>query len=210
MWLASNWNDYEVLDCTDGEKLERWDRYILLRPDPQVIWKTKRRSKEWKKLNAHYHRSSRGGGEWEFFDLPEEWSIKYHFPEEGITGSDEVTFNLKPFSFKHTGLFPEQAANWDYIFTTIKKELEKRRKEKGDNAEVKGAQPFCLYRWCYACGCYGRCKVAHIWMHRKEWLDGQRKMLCPQDLVMHLSDGLLMTVSSLSNVKYEEEISMML
>ena len=162
MIVADRWNDYEVLDCTDGEKLERWDRYILLRPDPQVIWKTKRRSKEWKKLNAHYHRSSRGGGEWEFFDLPEEWTIKYHLPEEGITGSDEVTFNLKPFSFKHTGVFPEQAANWDYIFTTIKKELEKRRKEKGDNAEVKALNLFAYTGGATLAAAMAGAKVAHL------------------------------------------------
>ena len=162
MIVADRWNDYEVLDCTDGEKLERWGRYILLRPDPQVIWKTKRRSKEWKKLNAHYHRSSRGGGEWEFFDLPEEWTIKYHLPEEGITGSDEVTFNLKPFSFKHTGVFPEQAANWDYIFTTIKNELEKRRKEKGDNAEVKALNLFAYTGGATLAAAMAGAKVIHL------------------------------------------------
>ena len=122
MILADRWKDYEVLDCTDGEKLERWGKYILLRPDPQVIWSTRRISKEWKKLNGHYHRSNRGGGEWEFFDLPQEWQIEYRLPSSGITGSDKMTFNLKPFSFKHTGIFPEQAANWDYIFETIKQE----------------------------------------------------------------------------------------
>lgn len=97
MWIADNWKDYEVLDTSCGEKLERWGRYILLRPDPQVIWNTKKERKEWKHLNGHYHRSSKGGGEWEFFDLPQEWSIHYH----------SLTFHLKPFSFKHTGLFPE-------------------------------------------------------------------------------------------------------
>ena len=93
------------------EKLERWGRYILLRPDPQVIWNTKKERKEWKHLNGHYHRSSKGGGEWEFFDLPQEWSIHYH----------SLTFHLKPFSFKHTGLFPEQAVNWDWFSDLIQK-----------------------------------------------------------------------------------------
>ena len=110
MILADRWKDYEVLDCTDGEKLERWGKYILLRPDPQVIWSTKHVSKEWKSLNGHYHRSSKGGGEWEFFDLPEEWQIGYN----------ELKFNLKPFSFKHTGLFPEQATNWEWFSNLIK------------------------------------------------------------------------------------------
>lgn len=109
MWIAENWKDYEVLDSSDGEKLERWGKYLLIRPDPQVIWKTAREYKGWKTVNAHYHRSSKGGGEWEFFDLPKQWSIKYK----------ELTFNLQPFSFKHTGLFPEQAVNWDWFSDKI-------------------------------------------------------------------------------------------
>lgn len=105
MWIADNWKDYEVLDSSCGEKLERWGKYILLRPDPQVLWNTPKKLPEWKKLNGHYHRSNKGGGEWEFFHLPEQWSITY----------GDLTFQLKPFSFKHTGLFPEQAANWDWF-----------------------------------------------------------------------------------------------
>lgn len=105
MWLADGWKDYEVIDCSGGEKLERWGKYVLLRPDPQVIWNTPKKDKNWKKINAHYHRSKKGGGEWEFFDLPKQWKISYK----------NLTFNLSPFSFKHTGLFPEQAANWDWF-----------------------------------------------------------------------------------------------
>ena len=111
MWLADNWKDYDVIDCSKGENLERWGDYILVRPDPQVIWDTPRKEKGWHKMNAHYHRSKKGGGEWEFFDLPQQWSIHYH----------SLTFQLKPFSFKHTGLFPEQAANWDWFSELIKK-----------------------------------------------------------------------------------------
>lgn len=111
MWLADSWKDYEVIDCSKGEKLERWGDYILVRPDPQVIWDTPRKEKGWHKMNAHYHRSKKGGGEWEFFDLPQQWSIHYR----------NLTFQLKPFSFKHTGLFPEQAANWDWFSELIKK-----------------------------------------------------------------------------------------
>lgn len=111
MWLADQWKDYEVIDCTDGEKLERWGKYTLLRPDPQVIWQTKKEDRRWRKLNAHYHRSKKGGGEWEFFDLPEQWDIHYK----------KLTFRLKPFSFKHTGLFPEQAVNWDWFSEKIRK-----------------------------------------------------------------------------------------
>ena len=110
MWIAENWKEYEVLDTSCGEKLERWGDYILVRPDPQVIWKTPKENRGWKRKNAHYHRSAKGGGEWEFIDLPEQWSIHYK----------NLTFQLKPFSFKHTGLFPEQAVNWDWFSEKIK------------------------------------------------------------------------------------------
>lgn len=110
MWIADKWKDYEVIDCCCGEKLERWGRYVLLRPDPQVIWNTNKADIRWKRLNAHYHRSAKGGGEWEFFDLPSQWDIRY----------GALTFHLKPFSFKHTGLFPEQSVNWDWISDKIK------------------------------------------------------------------------------------------
>ena len=110
MWIANNWIDYEVLDTSGGEKLERWGDYLLVRPDPQVIWETPKTLPGWKKRNGHYHRSQKGGGEWEFFDLPEQWTIDY----KGLT------FNLKPFSFKHTGLFPEQATNWDWFGDKIR------------------------------------------------------------------------------------------
>ena len=111
MLIADKWNTYEVLDCSEGEKLERWGEYTLVRPDPQVIWNTKK-SSQWKKVNGHYHRSSKGGGEWEFFSLPEQWSIDYK--------SLGLTFNLKPFKFKHTGVFPEQAVNWEWFSQKIK------------------------------------------------------------------------------------------
>ncbi len=110
MWTADKWKDYEVIDTSNGEKLERWGDYLLIRPDPQVIWDTERNDKRWKKVNGHYHRSNKGGGEWEFFDFPGQWGISY----------GKLTFNLKPFSFKHTGLFPEQAANWDWFSELIR------------------------------------------------------------------------------------------
>ena len=115
MWLADGWKDYQVIDTSAGDKLERWGSYILRRPDPQVIWNTPENRPEWKKINAHYHRSERGGGEWEFFDLPKQWSIGYDLPV------GHMEFNLKPFSFKHTGLFPEQAANWEWFSDLISK-----------------------------------------------------------------------------------------
>lgn len=123
MWIANNWKDYEVIDTSAGEKLERWGKYILLRPDPQVIWNTPKTNPNWKKINAHYHRSQKGGGEWEFFDLPEQWAIHYN----------DLTFHLKPFSFKHTGLFPEQAANWDWFSALIREEVSRRKNQSDSN-----------------------------------------------------------------------------
>ncbi len=110
MWIADNWKEYEVIDTSGGEKLERWGNFILVRPDPQVIWNTPKIDNRWNHMNGHYHRSSKGGGEWEFFHLPQEWSIRYR----------DLKFRLKPFSFKHTGLFPEQAVNWDWVSSIIK------------------------------------------------------------------------------------------
>ncbi|HIT89450.1 MAG TPA: class I SAM-dependent methyltransferase [Candidatus Merdenecus merdavium] len=109
MWIADQWKDYQVIDTSNGEKLERWGDYLLVRPDPQVIWNTPKKEQGWKQPNGHYYRSAKGGGEWEFFDLPKQWSIHYK----------SLTFHLKPFSFKHTGLFPEQATNWDWFSNKI-------------------------------------------------------------------------------------------
>ena len=111
MWLADQWKDYEVLDTSNGEKLERWGDYFLVRPDPQVLWDTPKKLRQWKKPNGHYHRSHKGGGQWGFFDLPKTWDIQYK----------ELKFHLQPFSFKHTGLFPEQAVNWDWFSDKIRK-----------------------------------------------------------------------------------------
>ena len=110
MWIADQWKDYEVIDTSNGEKLERWGKYLLVRPDPQVIWNSDKNNPGWKKMNGHYHRSKAGGGEWEFFKLPQEWEIQYR----------DLNFRLKPFSFKHTGLFPEQATNWDWFSSLIR------------------------------------------------------------------------------------------
>ncbi|MGN0244206.1 MAG: class I SAM-dependent methyltransferase [Lachnospiraceae bacterium] len=122
MWIADGWKDYEVIDTSNGEKLERWGDYQLVRPDPQVIWNTPKKSAGWKHPNAHYHRSNRGGGEWEFIDLPQKWQIHYK----------DLTFHLQPFSFKHTGLFPEQAVNWDWFSDIIKK-----AKQNNPSREIK-------------------------------------------------------------------------
>lgn len=111
MEVANNWNDYEILDMANGEKLERWGNVILARPDPQIIWKKASFPEKWKNVNAKYHRSSTGGGNWEYTKkMPASWKIKYR----------DLTFNIKPMGFKHTGLFPEQAVNWDWMISKIK------------------------------------------------------------------------------------------
>ena len=106
LWISDEWKEYEVLDATNGERLERWGKYILVRPDPQVIWNTPKTAREWRNYDARYIRSNTGGGRWTDHDLPERWQIHY---------KDYLTFNVKPMNFKHTGVFPEQAANWDFI-----------------------------------------------------------------------------------------------
>ena len=109
MWIAPDWRDYRLLDCGGGERLERWGKYTLARPDPQAIW-PRTEPELWKRADAVYHRSSTGGGRWEIRSLPESWTI----------GWREQTFNIKPMSFKHTGVFPEQAANWDFIAQQVR------------------------------------------------------------------------------------------
>ena len=113
MYIADKWIDYELLDTSDGERLERWGNYVLIRPDPQVIWKGKREHKLWGKAHGIYRRSNSGGGAWVKNNVPESWTINY----------GELTFMLKPMGFKHTGLFPEQAANWDWFSGLIKKRV---------------------------------------------------------------------------------------
>jgi len=110
MWLADKWSDYELLDCSDGERLERWERYILVRPDPQAIWKTPKNQNGWSTPDARYERSQSGGGRWHKGDFPERWQVGY----------GDLVFNVSLMNFKHTGLFPEQAANWEFISNRIR------------------------------------------------------------------------------------------
>lgn len=145
MKIANNWKDYEILDMANGEKLERWNNIYLVRPDPQIIWNDKQYPEKWKQANARYNRSSTGGGHWDYKKrLPDSWQIKYK----------NLTFNIKPMGFKHTGIFPEQAVNWDWIMDKIQSEI------KNTNREVKvlnlfaytgGATVACLYAGASVC-----------------------------------------------------------
>ena len=122
MWICDNWKDYELLDASGGERLERWGDYILIRPDPQIIWKTPRRHPDWKKAHGVYKRRG-GGGAWTVANMPEMWTIDY----------GNYKFQIKPMGFKHTGIFPEQAANWDWASGIIRRavETEPERYENG-------------------------------------------------------------------------------
>lgn len=145
MKVANNWKDYEILDMANGEKLERWNNIYLVRPDPQIIWNDKQYPEKWKQANASYNRSSTGGGHWDYKKrLPDSWQIKYK----------NLTFNIKPMGFKHTGIFPEQAVNWDWMMDKIQSEI------KTTNREVKvlnlfaytgGATVACLYAGASVC-----------------------------------------------------------
>ena len=137
MKLASEWKDYKILDMADGQKLERWGDVVLSRPDPQIIWKSKSFPSKWKEINAEYHRSKTGGGAWEFKKkIPKQWQVKYK----------NLIFNIKPMGFKHTGLFPEQAVNWDWMIEKIQKEKKNKKEVKVLNlfAYTGGATVACL------------------------------------------------------------------
>lgn len=121
MLVSNEWKDYELLDMANGQKLEKWGKYILIRPDPQIVWDKKTNPKLWEKADAKYIRSNTGGGHWEKYSkIDENWSIKYK----------NLVFNLKPMGFKHTGLFPEQAVNWDYIISKISQRTKKNQEVK--------------------------------------------------------------------------------
>lgn len=135
MEIARDWKDYEILDMSNGEKLERWNNIVLIRPDPQIIWKEKTYPEKWKTANAKYSRSNTGGGAWEYKKkLPPVWQVHYK----------NLIFNIKPMGFKHTGLFPEQAVNWDWMINKIKAE---KREIKVLNlfAYTGGATVACSY-----------------------------------------------------------------
>lgn len=137
MQTTDSLKDYELLDMANGEKLERWGEYILIRPDPQIVWNIKEKPELWKQAHARYLRSNTGGGHWEKLKtMKDSWSIKYK----------DITFNLKPMGFKHTGLFPEQAVNWDYMIDKISKEVKNKKEVRILNlfAYTGGATVACL------------------------------------------------------------------
>lgn len=141
MNIAKDWKDYEIIDMANGEKLERWKDIILVRPDPQILWKEKSFPKKWNEANARYNRSNTGGGSWQYKKkVPSSWQVKYK----------NLTFNIKPMGFKHTGLFPEQAANWDWMIEKIKNA---KREIKVLNlfAYTGGATVACAYAGAEVC-----------------------------------------------------------
>jgi len=143
MFIADDWKEYEILDTGDGEKLERWGKYVLRRPDPQVIWPRKSETGLWKNPHGHYHRSSSGGGSWEFHQqLPERWVVSY----------GDLSFYIKPMGFKHTGLFPEQAVNWSWI-------IERIRSRKG---EVRVLNLFAYTGGATVAAAFAGAEVCHV------------------------------------------------
>lgn len=143
---VEDFDEYEVLDSGDGEKIEKFGKYILRRPDPQAIWHSNNFNKY--KCNAIYHRSKSGGGSWEFIDLPKKWDIKY-----SLDKGKDLVFNLKPFTFKHTGVFPEQAVNWKYIYNFCK---------KNSNSELKVLNLFAYTGGATMAAALGGAKVVHV------------------------------------------------
>ncbi len=151
MKVANNWKDYKILDMADGQKLERWGDVILSRPDPQIIWKEKSFPKKWNDINAVYHRSKTGGGSWKFYKkMPKQWQVKYK----------DLTFNIKPMGFKHTGLFPEQAVNWDWMMEKIRDTNKMEKNGKNNKNQIKvlnlfaytgGATVACLAAGAFVC-----------------------------------------------------------
>ncbi|MBO5126330.1 MAG: class I SAM-dependent methyltransferase, partial [Clostridia bacterium] len=141
MWAADKWKDYELIDCEGGERLERWGKYILIRPDPQVIWNGKRKNPLWREAHGVYRRQG-GGGSWVVNNMPENWCINY----------GKYQFRLRPMGFKHTGLFPEQATNWDWADGVIRRRIA----ENGEGAE----RPKVLNLFAYTGGATVACSMA--------------------------------------------------
>lgn len=170
MRIAENWKDYKIIDTSSGDKLESWGGKVLVRPDPQIIWKSPKRSDLWTKADGIYHRSSKGGGEWEYRKrLPESWNIGYK----------NLKFIIRPTGFKHTGLFPEQAVNWDFMADKI----------RNAGREIK-----VLNLFAYTGGATLACAEAgasfHTLTHQRAWCSGQERMPLCQGFPISLFAGL--------------------
>lgn len=152
MQISNLWKDYSLLDMAGGEKLEKWGEYIFVRPDPQIVWKNKEDKALWQKADAVYERSSTGGGHWNFKNrVKDSWQIKYK----------ELVFNIKPMGFKHTGLFPEQAVNWDYMIDKISKRKE-YLKSKGKDDTIKVLNLFAYTGGATVACAYAGAEVCHV------------------------------------------------
>ena len=170
MRLSDKWKDYELIDTSDGERLERWGDIILIRPDPQIIWSSEKKNPLWYSAHARYHRSNRGGGSWEQYKkVPDRWTVNY----------GDLVFNIKPMGFKHTGVFPEQAVNWDFAAEKIKNE----------NRPLKILNLF-GYTGCATLACMNAGAFAML-THQRAWFSGQRKMPHQAVLPTDLSVGSL-------------------
>lgn len=188
MRISDSWKDYELIDCSSGERLERWGEITLIRPDPQVIWQTKRAHPLWRKANARYLRSSSGGGRWEVYGgLPDVWQISYH----------TLRFNIKTMGFKHTGLFPEQAVNWNLVRHVI----------RSAGRPVKVLNLF-AYTAAQRSPAWRRAPRWCMWMPPRAWLPGRRRMRQPPGWQAGLCAGLLTTALSSSSVKFAAAIAM--
>ena len=150
MWTAENWKDYELLDCGGGERLERWGKRVLVRPDPQAVWNPARTHPLWKRADGRYYRSRSGGGHWDRDALPESWSVRY----------GNLRFQVKPMNFKHTGLFPEQAANWDFLMDTIRAAGGKRYRSAPPDGEGNRRPVRVLNLFAYTGGATIACAAA--------------------------------------------------
>lgn len=171
------WKDYELLDCSCGERLERWGDVILIRPDPQIIWETEKKHPLWKQAHARYLRSQTGGGKWQVYkNHPDVWEIGCH----------SLRFRIKPMGFKHTGVFPEQAVNWDFVSDKIKQ-----------SARQLNVLNLFAYTAARRLPVWKRARRYAMWTPQRVWYSGQRKTRRCPGFPNALSDGLWTTASNL-------------
>lgn len=182
MRIAENWKDYKIIDTSSGDKLESWGGKVLVRPDPQIIWKSPKRSDLWTKADGIYHRSSKGGGEWEYRKrLPESWNIGYK----------NLKFIIRPTGFKHTGLFPEQAVNWDFMADKI----------RNAGREIKVLNLF-AYTGGATLACPKQVQAFHTLTHPRAWCSGQERTPLCQGFPISLFAGLWTIAKSSFSVRY--------